>query len=133
MTSTPGESAPGRPALGIGAVTVDCADPGALSAFWAAALGTDVAVDHGDFVFLTPPAAGGVSLGFQRVPEERAGKNRLHLDLATPPGTRTAEVARLVGLGATQVHEMVGEVPGIDWTTLADPEGNQFCVGEHQG
>jgi hypothetical protein len=71
-------------------------------------------------------------MGFQRVPDERAGKNRLHLDLATPLGSRKEEVARLVVLGATELYEKVGEVPGVDWTTLADPEGNLFCVGEHE-
>ena len=78
--------------LAIGMVTTDCADPSGLAAFWAAALGTAVSGDYGEFVMLAPPPAGGPVLGFQRVPEERAGKNRLHLDLGAATGERHAEV-----------------------------------------
>jgi len=66
-------------------------------------------------------------LGLQRVPEPRSGKNRVHVDLSG--GSRATEVPRLVGLGATVVGEH--EMPGLVWTVLADPEGNEFCVGEH--
>jgi hypothetical protein len=117
--------------LAIGMVTTDCADPKVLAAFWTAALNTTVSGDYGEFVMLAPPPAGGPVLGFQRVPEERAGKNRLHLDLVTPPGGRPAEVQRLVGLGATVLGERGGDAEGLVWTTLTDPEGNEFCVAEH--
>jgi hypothetical protein len=79
---------------------------------------------------LAPPPAGGPVLGFQRVPEERAGKNRLHLDLGAAAGGH-AEVERLVGLGATVLGERGGDAEGLVWTTLTDPEGNEFCVAEH--
>jgi catechol 2,3-dioxygenase-like lactoylglutathione lyase family enzyme len=115
--------------LGIGMVTVDCADPHALSRFWAAALETEVATDTPHFVVLAPPPLGGPALGFQRVPEERSGKNRLHLDLGAPAGGRQAEVKRLAGLGATVLGDR-GYDSGFTWTTLTDPEGNEFCVGE---
>ena len=118
-------------ALRIGMVTADCADPKALSAFWAAALQTSVVFESEGFVMLAPPAEGGPALGFQLVPEERAGKNRLHLDLGAPQGGRAHEVARLVGLGATELGERGGDEYGLVWTTLVDPEGNEFCVGEH--
>jgi len=117
--------------LAIGMVTTDCADPSGLAAFWAAALRTTVSGDYGEFVMLAPPPAGGPVLGFQLVPEERAGKNRLHLDLGAASGERHAEVERLVGLGATVVGERGGEAEGLVWTTLTDPEGNEFCVAEH--
>jgi hypothetical protein len=117
--------------LRIGMVTADCADPKALAAFWAAALQTSVVFEIDEFVMLAPPTDGGPALGFQRVPEERAGKNRLHLDLGAPQGGRASEVARLVGLGATELGERGGDSYGLVWTTLADPEGNEFCVGEH--
>jgi Glyoxalase-like domain len=117
--------------LAIGMVTADCADPKALAAFWAAALDTTVSGDYGEFVMLAPPPAGGPVLAFQKVPEERAGKNRLHLDLVAPAGGRQAEVARLVGLGATVLGERGGDAEGMVWTTLTDPDGNEFCVAEH--
>ena len=93
----------------IGMVTTDCADPKALATFWAAALGTSVSGDYGEFVMLAPPPAGGPVLGFQRVPEKRAGKNRLHLDLVAPTGGRQAVVARLVELGAAVLGERGGD------------------------
>lgn len=109
-------------------VTVDCRDPQQLAAFWCGVLDTEVQADHGEFVVLAAPAAGGCALGFQQVPEPRAGKNRVHPDLVTDD--RVGETARVVGLGAHVLAEHVGEVPGLDWVTLADPEGNEFCVAE---
>jgi len=117
--------------LALGMVTFDCVDPQRLAGFWAAALRTSVAGDYGDFVFLASPTDGGAALGFQRVPEPRVGKNRVHVDLSTQD--RVGEVSRLVKLGATVSYDQVGTVPGIDWTTLADPEGNEFCVAQHTG
>ena len=118
-------------ALRIGMVTTDCADPKALAAFWKAALQTSVVFEVEGFVMLAPPAEGGPALGFQYVPEERAGKNRLHLDLGAQAGGRQAEVARLVELGATLLGERGGDAEGLVWTTLTDPEGNEFCVAEN--
>ncbi len=112
-------------ALSIGMVTIDCSDPQSLAGFWTAALDTTVAGDYGDFVLLT----GTPALGLQRVPEPRAGKNRVHLDLYTDD--RGAEVARLTALGAAVLAE--GNAPGLWWTVLADPECNEFCVGSHHG
>lgn len=55
----------------------------------------------------------------------------MHVDF--PAGDRAAEVQRLVDLGATVSYDQIGTVPGLDWTTLADPEGNVFRVGQHHG
>ncbi|MEU9333349.1 VOC family protein [Streptomyces sp. NPDC048290] len=63
---------------------------------------------------------------FQRVPEEKSGKNRLHLDLHPGTGQRDAEVERLTGLGARALHE-VKAAEGT-WAVMADPEGNEYCV-----
>jgi hypothetical protein len=118
--------------LSIAMVTVDCANPVKLSEFWIAALDTSVITDFdGEFIMLAPPPQGGPALAFQHVPEERSGKNRLHLDLSAPTGERQAEVERLVGLGATVLGDR--GAPGFTWTTLTDPEGNEFCVAENEG
>lgn len=117
--------------ISIAMITVDCADPAALSRFWSAALDTAVAADHGEFVMLAPPPLGGPLLAFQLVPEARSGKNRLHLDLGAPTGGRQAEVERLVQLGATELGER-GDPAVFAWTTLTDPEGNEFCIGESE-
>ena len=61
---------------------------------------------------------------FLRVPEEKSGRSRLHLDLR--PVDQAAEVARLEGLGARRAD--VGQGPEVTWVVLADPDGNEFCV-----
>lgn len=105
-------------------VTIDCTEPQDLLRFWTEALRLEVGADYGDYIVLNDPE-GDVRIGLQRVPEPRGEKNRLHLDLVT--GDMPGEVARLVSLGATEISEH--EMPGMGWTVLADPEGNQFCVG----
>ena len=82
-----------------------------------------------DEVVLEPPEGSpedGVApdLLFLRVPEEKSGRSRLHLDLR--PVDQAAEVARLEGLGARRAD--VGQGPEVSWVVLADPDGNEFCV-----
>jgi predicted enzyme related to lactoylglutathione lyase len=107
-----------------GMVTIDCADPRALAAFWTEGAGYRVAADHGAFLLLKPEDGDGLSVGLQQVPELRVGKNRVHVDFHADD--REVQVRRLVDLGATVLDEH--EVPGLRWTVLADPEGNEFCV-----
>ena len=68
----------------------------------------------------------GRRLLFNRVPERKTTKNRLHIDLHAPAGTRDTEVERLRALGA-RIHSHVKE-PGGEWVVMTDPEGNEFCV-----
>ncbi|MFI1766797.1 VOC family protein [Streptomyces sp. NPDC020800] len=68
----------------------------------------------------------GRRLLFQRVPEAKTTKNRLHLDLHPGDGRRADEVARLEALGASVLREVTE--PGGAWVVMADPEGNEFCV-----
>jgi predicted enzyme related to lactoylglutathione lyase len=109
-------------------VTIDCVDPSGLAAFWSAATGLDESWRYeNEFVVLG--AGAGLRLGLQRVAEPTAGKNRCHVDWDTDD--REAEVQRLVGLGASVVDEQ--KTPGLSWTVLRDPEGNEFCVaGPHR-
>lgn len=114
----------------IRAVTVDCDNAQTLAAFWAGVLGVAPDPDEqgtGPFFQSIGRAASNTSgpvMMFIKVPESKSVKNRMHLDLSTDD--REAEVARLVELGATVVHQK--DEWGISWTTLADPEGNEFCV-----
>lgn len=86
-----------------------------------------VAVRHPDDPYEEESGTGlGRRLLFQRVPEAKTVKNRLHLDVHAGPGRREAEVKRLEALGATVLHEVAQ--PGGTWTVLADPEGNEFCA-----
>ena len=115
--------------LRIQCVNIDACDPALLAAFWQEALGWRRTHDGPDEIVLEPPAGSpqdGVvpDLLVARVPEEKAGKNRLHLDLR--PDDQAAEVDRLVALGARPVS--VGQGDDVTWVVLADPEGNEFCV-----
>ena len=105
-------------------MTIDCADPRRLAQFWTAALNVEVEQDHGEFLVLGPIGSG-LRLGLQRVGDPTAGKNRVHPDFHV--ADRGAEVARLVEMGAVEVAEH--SVPGLTWTVLTDPAGNEFCVG----
>ena len=137
-------------------VTFDCADPAALSTFWAAALGyrlqdppegfatweaflTDLGVPEDEWnsaSAVVDPDGGGPRLFFQRVPEPKAAKNRVHLDLnvggplGTPLDERKAavdrEAKRMIDLGAEVVREV--EERGEFWVVMRDPEGNEFCL-----
>jgi hypothetical protein len=121
-------------------IVFDCQHPAALARFWAAALdGYQVApyddaelarlramgiddVDDDPTVLVHGPAL--PRYFFQRAPEGKVAKNRVHLDLTADDPE--AEVQRLVGLGATVLHRQdEGE---HRWVTLADPEGNELCV-----
>jgi hypothetical protein len=106
-----------------GFVTVDAADPAARAAFWSVALGRPIAERWNQYVWLDAPA-GQPKLAFQGVADRAAGPSRVHLDLGSLDVDAT--VARLLGLGATPVRTM--EEDGLRWVTLADPEGNVFCV-----
>ena len=105
-------------------VTIDARDPRALADFWCRVLGYTIAIDEPDEVAIEPPDNGvGPALFFVPVPEDKVSKNRIHLDLA--PDVQTAEVERLLSLGARRVDIGQGQVP---WVVMADPEGNEFCV-----
>ncbi|MBV6700853.1 VOC family protein [Kitasatospora aureofaciens] len=111
-------------------VTIDCADPHALASFWAQALDGTLGEDDnpGDEEALVESA--GAALLFIRVPDGKSVKNRVHLDLQ-PQGPREEEVDRLLALGATMLADR--RTPdGRGWVTLADPEGNEFCVERSQ-
>ncbi|MGW0735913.1 VOC family protein [Streptomyces sp. NPDC002851] len=85
------------------------------------------AARHPDEPYDQETGAGlGHRLLFQRVPEKKTVKNRLHMDLHADPEQRDAEVTRLEELGATVLYRV--DEPAGQWVTMADPEGNEFCV-----
>jgi predicted enzyme related to lactoylglutathione lyase len=110
-------------------ITIDCAEPRSLADFWTKALGMEVAFDaDGWFIQLRPADPATPHLGLQKVPERREGKNRVHIDFTV--ADREAEIERLLALGATRGEDH--SIPGLTWTVLQDPEGNEFCVGAPQ-
>ena len=109
------------------AVTFDCVDAAVLGRFWARALGEELDPGAGKaFASIGLHDAGRpVSRWcFAQVPEGKSAKNRMHPDLVTPD--LEAEVARLISLGASRTAEI--EMGGMRWSTLQDPEGNEFDV-----
>lgn len=111
--------------------TVDAADPYRLSLWWSQVLGYGEDPDDPNLPdhveCLIRSADQTHALLFIRVPDEKPGKNRLHLDLRPVDGTRDEEVARLLAIGAMQ-YEDHRRPDGSGWVTLLDPEGNEFCV-----
>ena len=115
-------------------VTFDCADPEVMARFWAAAFGWDTGEPDGldideEGAFIKPPGTGDEmsfqGLYFQKVPEGKVVKNRLHLDVR-PADSMDREVERAVALGATIQRRV--DVEGSFWTIMLDPEGNEFCI-----
>jgi catechol 2,3-dioxygenase-like lactoylglutathione lyase family enzyme len=133
-------------------VTFDVVDPHAQAAFWTAVLGVEVE-DHSEFVDdlvaagrLPPeeritvagrsafrdvaacrdPSGVEPRLYFQKVPESKVAKNRVHLDIRAEPADKDAELARLTALGAQLIgtHSDRGPLTYV----MRDPEGNEFCL-----
>lgn len=117
--------------IDIAAITFDCADAQRLAEFWSAALDRPIQREGdmaaSEFFAMIPGDASAPTLMFIQVPESKSAKNRVHLDLGA--ADRSAEVERLVGLGASAVYDK--DEFGFTWTTLTDPEGNEFCVAQH--
>lgn len=115
-------------ALQVSEIVIDCADHETVVAFWLEAMGGYRRIEVNEqYVAIAPdePANGRPAILFQRVPEPKVGKNRVHLDLRGE--SMRDEVERLTRLGATAVAERsLGE--HARWTVMADPEGNEFCV-----
>ena len=134
-------------------VVIDCSSPHELADWWAEALGWQVEPQDEAFIQrmvdagqaapedtvrhrgalvwkvgagLRSPDPDRPRVLFQRVPEPKTVKNRLHLDVRVGSERRAAEVDRLLALGATELWR--GSQGPFQWVTLADPEGNEFCV-----
>jgi hypothetical protein len=134
-------------------VTIDSSAPHALADWWAEALGWEVEAQDEAFIkrmvaagqateadttrhrgalvwrvgaAIVSPDPGRPRVLFQEVPEPKSGKNRMHLDVRVGPEQQEPEVQRLLGMGATELWR--GAQGPSRWVTMADPEGNEFCV-----
>lgn len=139
-------------------ITFDCIDPDRLARFWAAALGYQLQPPPEGFEswdaalesFGVPPEqrnsrsailpleGSGPRIFFQRVPEPKAVKNRLHLDVRAAPGLQgdtrmtalEAEATRVQALGAARLYRVEPDPATMEtgFITMGDPEGNEFCL-----
>ena len=110
----------------VGSIVLRVDDLGLQTEFWEAALGYVRRKDDADdFVLLRPRDGAGPNLSLDRVRSTLQIPPRIHLDLYTDD--QAGEVARLLALGATEVH-WDKRPPDADYVILADPEGNRFCV-----
>ncbi|MEZ5216048.1 MAG: VOC family protein [Ilumatobacteraceae bacterium] len=105
-------------------VVFDCADVRAMASFWCDIVGGSAQVRSDDWATVRDRRPGGVLLAFQRVPEDKTTKNRVHLDLWSDD--LAADTERAVALGATKLGEPVADEIG-PFQVLQDPEGNEFC------
>lgn len=113
---------------GLDAITIDCADALGLARFWAAVFGTDVGASDGEgphYVDLMP-VPGVPTLRFQRVPDPKVTKNRLHLDVSVEDLDEAS--ARVEALGGRRISEQPVTEYDYDWLVMADLEGNEFCL-----
>ena len=119
-------------------VTFDCSSPRAVGRFWCEVLGYEpVLPPAGDAWFAaTDPSGNGPRLYFQRVPEDKTAKNRVHLDVRVATGLEgqdrvaalEAEAARLVEFGAERVRLLVADDENEACLVIRDVEGNEFCL-----
>jgi hypothetical protein len=110
-------------------ICFDCAAQHRVARFWAEVLGYTVRASDpedtpDDPVALEPPE-GGIRIWFNKVPEPKVVKNRVHIDINMP---NSAEIDRLQQLGARVLREIHDDDGAVQWTIMADPEGNEFCA-----
>ncbi len=112
----------------VGYLAIDSVDPDRLAPFWCGLLGVEVdtTIGQGQFLLLSA-TKDGLTLGFQKVPEAKIVKNRVHLDLIVEDLEQaTAEVQALGGRWLEPGNTR--ELEGFRWRCMADPEGNEFDI-----
>jgi predicted enzyme related to lactoylglutathione lyase len=116
--------------LSFAALSIDCVDSVALADFWGKALGRPVSAGKvaGDTAVDATGPESGPRMLFHSAPELKTANNRFHLVLVTEHYDE--EIERLTGLGARPLNET--KRPEVRWTTLADPEGNEFDLATWQ-
>jgi len=117
------------PTYRIFEVVIDSVDPGSIAAWWADRFGIEAQSDGRPYVWLKdapgfPEDLPWWVMVFAPVPEPKTVKNRIHWDVYGDPQD-------FIDAGATKLWEVPGRTRPIAWTTLADPEGNEFCVFPH--
>lgn len=113
----------------LGWIQVDCRDPAALATFWGTMLGMELDESlrqPSHYQGLVPVTVGHPVVSFQRVPEQKVVKNRLHFDVSVEDVE--AATARVMELGGSRLPQGDFHEYGFSWRVMADPEGNEFCL-----
>jgi predicted enzyme related to lactoylglutathione lyase len=107
-------------------LVLDCSNPAQLVDFWREALGYREYYRDTSFAVLVPKEGTAPPLVLQGVPEPKAGKNRMHLDIVVDD--MEPEIERLETLGAQRLDETAQSLGETQWVRMTDPENNEFCV-----
>jgi predicted enzyme related to lactoylglutathione lyase len=107
-------------------IVIDALDPPAVAEFWCSVLGWQIVEESDGGVSIAAANGAWPVIDILPVPETKAVKNRLHLDLRADGISTPDELLRLQALGASPVD--IGQSPEVTWVVLADPEGNEFCL-----
>jgi predicted enzyme related to lactoylglutathione lyase len=107
-------------------IVIDTVDPARIAPFWCALLGVQERGWFGDDYLMLTTDGGAPPVAFQRVPEAKSVKNRLHVDLAVEH--LDGAFAKIVALGGSAVSDILEMPGGYRWRVMADPEGNEFCI-----
>ncbi len=107
-------------------IVIDTVDPARIAPFWCALLGVRERGWFGDDYLMLTTDGGAPPVAFQRVPEAKSVKNRLHVDLAVED--LDGAFAQIVALGGSAVSDILEMPGGYRWRVMADPEGNEFCI-----
>ncbi|MEJ5943769.1 VOC family protein [Pseudokineococcus basanitobsidens] len=110
----------------IAAIALDAVDPGPVADFWCAVLGWQRVDEDEEGISIAAAPGSWPTIDVLVVPEQKAVKNRLHLDVRADGTSAADELARLEALGARRAD--VGQGPDVTWVVLADPEGNELCL-----
>ena len=115
-------------AAALSTIVIDAVDADRLAEFWCQVLGwsrSDAVESDGAIEIVDPAATRSVTILIEPVPEKKAIKNRLHLDVRPSGVDQAEELDRLLALGARRADIGQGDQT---WIVLADPEGNEFCL-----
>jgi predicted enzyme related to lactoylglutathione lyase len=107
-------------------LVIDTVDPAGIAPFWCALLGVQERGWFGDDYLMLTTDGGAPPVAFQRVPEAKSVKNRLHVDLAVDD--LDDAFAKIVALGGSAVSDLLEMSGGYRWRVMGDPEGNEFCI-----
>ncbi|MDO3705133.1 VOC family protein [Micromonospora sp. C28SCA-DRY-2] len=110
----------------LSAIVIDAVRPRLIADFWCSVLGWQVVDEDPEVITIAAAPRSWPMIDVVAVPEGKAIKNRLHLDLRADGVSTAEELDRLLALGARRAD--VGQPPDVSWVVLADPEGNEFCL-----